>query len=190
MSQSPNMRARCPRMWEFCPFNFAAYSETLSTLATYWTNMPASDDRWVWRIWWNMDCQGKLKYSEETCISAKVRNSLWHALSLHSLLRLYQSSGNGFQWPTLPYHWVPELTPCLRHSNSHKSQQLNSRFRPNFYALFKKAVSARTELNWIHSELNLNSKTSLALSISIYNLSARNPYKTPFTSVLLFTEGY
>jgi hypothetical protein len=41
--------------------------------------------------------------------------------------------------------------------------------------------SRRRSLELNHSEFNLNSKASPALSISIYNLSALNPYKTPFT---------
>jgi hypothetical protein len=47
-----------------------------------------------------------------------VYNSLWHVLSLLSLLYLHQSSGHGFQQQMLPFLWVPELSPCLSHSNS------------------------------------------------------------------------
>jgi hypothetical protein len=35
-----------------------------------------------------------------------VHNSLWHILSLLSLLYLYQSSGNGFQRRTFPLLWI------------------------------------------------------------------------------------
>jgi hypothetical protein len=35
----------------------------------YWPIVPAPDDRWwwLWRNWWNIDWQGKPKYSEKTC---------------------------------------------------------------------------------------------------------------------------
>jgi hypothetical protein len=41
----------------------------LCTWATNWPTVPASDDRRVWRIWWNGNWKGKPKYSEKTCPS-------------------------------------------------------------------------------------------------------------------------
>jgi hypothetical protein len=34
-------------------------------------------------------------------------------LSLLSLMCLHQFYGNGLQWRTFPFLWVPELFPCL-----------------------------------------------------------------------------
>jgi hypothetical protein len=42
-------------------------------------------------------------------------HSLQHAFNLLSLF--HQSSSNDFQWQTYPLLWVPELSPCLSHSN-------------------------------------------------------------------------
>jgi hypothetical protein len=38
----------------------------------YWPTVPAPDDRWWWRNWWNEDWQGKPKHSEKTCPSATL----------------------------------------------------------------------------------------------------------------------
>jgi hypothetical protein len=38
----------------------------LGTSATNWPIIPAPDVRWVWRIWWNDNWQGKPKYSEKS----------------------------------------------------------------------------------------------------------------------------
>jgi hypothetical protein len=38
----------------------------------YWPTVPAPDDRWYWRNWWNKDWQGKPKYSEKACPSATL----------------------------------------------------------------------------------------------------------------------
>jgi hypothetical protein len=47
----------------------------------YWPIVPAPDDRWwwLWRNWWNIDWQGKPKYSEKTCPSAtlSITNPTW-----------------------------------------------------------------------------------------------------------------
>jgi hypothetical protein len=46
----------------------------------YWPVVPAPDDRWWWlrRNWWNIDWQGKPKYSEKTCHSATLStNRTW-----------------------------------------------------------------------------------------------------------------
>jgi hypothetical protein len=39
-----------------------------------WPIVPAPDDRWLWlwRNWWNVDLQGKPKYSEKTCSNATL----------------------------------------------------------------------------------------------------------------------
>jgi hypothetical protein len=47
----------------------------------YWSIVPAPDDRWwwLWRNWWNVDWQGKPKYSDKTCPSATLSttNPTW-----------------------------------------------------------------------------------------------------------------
>lgn len=48
-----------------------------------------------------------------------VYDSLWHALSVLSLLCPNQSSGNAFQWQTFLFLWIPELSPCLSSRNSY-----------------------------------------------------------------------
>jgi hypothetical protein len=49
--------------------------------------------------------------------------SLGHT-DLLRLLCLYQSSGNGFQWRTFPFLWVPELSPAS--ATSFSQQQLTT----------------------------------------------------------------
>jgi hypothetical protein len=44
----------------------------LGTSATNWPIVPTPYDRWLWSIWWNENWQGKLKYLEETCLSATL----------------------------------------------------------------------------------------------------------------------
>jgi hypothetical protein len=46
-----------------------------------------------------------------------VYNPLWHPLGLLSLLCLCHSSGNGNHQRTFPLLRLPELSPCLIHSN-------------------------------------------------------------------------
>jgi hypothetical protein len=49
----------------FVPWDFGYYGH-------YWPIVPAPDDRW-WRLWrsrWNVDLQGKPKFSEKICPSA------------------------------------------------------------------------------------------------------------------------
>jgi hypothetical protein len=47
-----------------------------------------------------------------------VYNSLWHMLSLLSLLYLPQFSGHSFQHQMFPFLSIPKLFLCLGHSNS------------------------------------------------------------------------
>jgi hypothetical protein len=51
----------------------------LGTLATIWHIVPATGHRWVRRIWWNENWQGKPKYSKKTCPSATLSttNPTW-----------------------------------------------------------------------------------------------------------------
>jgi hypothetical protein len=39
----------------------------LGRSATNWSIVPAPDDKWVWSSRWNVNWQGKPKYSEKTC---------------------------------------------------------------------------------------------------------------------------
>jgi hypothetical protein len=53
----------------------------LGTAATVWPIIPAPDNRWWW-LWsnrWNVNCQGKPKYSEKTCPIATLctTNPTW-----------------------------------------------------------------------------------------------------------------
>jgi hypothetical protein len=45
----------------------------LGTAVTNWPTVPSPDDRWwwMWSSWWNENWQGKPKYSEKICPSAK-----------------------------------------------------------------------------------------------------------------------
>jgi hypothetical protein len=53
----------------------------LGAADTVWPIVPAPDDRWwwLWSNWWNVNWQGKLKYSERTCLSATLSttNPTW-----------------------------------------------------------------------------------------------------------------
>jgi hypothetical protein len=55
---------------------------------------------------------------------------------LVSSASLHQSSGSDFQWWTFPFLWVPELYPCLSHSNSqlNDSSPLNYLKRPSAHS--------------------------------------------------------
>jgi hypothetical protein len=86
----------------------------------------------------------------------RVYNSLWHALSLLCQLCLPYSSGNGFHQRMFPFLWIPELSPCLRHSNSRLSRKQLQLYQEDLSRVtlctpFKKAVS---------SEFLLSNKTS------------------------------
>jgi hypothetical protein len=62
----------------------SSWGETESTAATVWPIVPAPDDRlwWWWWLWshrWDVNLQGKRKYTEETCSSVTLAttNPIW-----------------------------------------------------------------------------------------------------------------
>jgi hypothetical protein len=68
---------------------------------------------------------------------------------------LQQSPCNGFQWRTFPLLWIPELSPCLCHSNSRTTvyclniqfmSRLNSALKSNYFRnrSFSSLASVRT----------------------------------------------
>jgi hypothetical protein len=55
----------------FNPWGWVRLSP-LGTSATNWPIVPAPDDRWVWCILWDVNCQGKQECSEETYPNAAL----------------------------------------------------------------------------------------------------------------------
>jgi hypothetical protein len=85
-------------------------------------------------------------------------NSLWHALSLLSLLSLHQSFGKGFQ--RRPFHFlcVPKLYPCFSYRNDRltDSQQLNFHSRLNLPMTLTNVVTSKPEIKWTLGKLKVN----------------------------------
>jgi hypothetical protein len=79
-----NHHPYCTSPQKTAVFFFVGWCQTESTpyVATNWPTAPAPDDRWVWSIWWNENCQGKPKYYEETWASATflTTNPTWFHL--------------------------------------------------------------------------------------------------------------
>jgi hypothetical protein len=46
---------------------------------------------------------------------------------------LHQSSGNGFQWRKFAFFWVPEMSPCLSHSNSQLTEFPSLNYQKKLY---------------------------------------------------------
>jgi hypothetical protein len=76
----------------------------LGTSATIWPTVPAPDDRWWW-VWssrWNENWQGKLKYSEKTCLNAtlSIIHPTWPDLGLNQGRRDGKPANNYLRYDT------------------------------------------------------------------------------------------
>jgi hypothetical protein len=89
-------------------YNFSWSGMRLSligTSATVWPIVPAPDARWVWRIWWNENRQGKLKYSIKICprtTSSTIKPGIepgWKSNTIYSRYwnRLRMTTGNDME---------------------------------------------------------------------------------------------
>jgi hypothetical protein len=105
-----------------------------------------------------------IRFFDTQLVTTRYRSRLHTQYVLSHGLR--QSSGNGFQRRMFPFLWVPELSKCLKHSNS----QLSHQQVPNcYYALLRRLT--------VDSRLTSNSSWP-----SLYNHCPDRTENTAFSS--------
>jgi hypothetical protein len=124
------------------------------------------------KIWKKNFITQMCEYQNFTSLYRYFTHSVIHYfthLSLLSKLCLHQSTGNGFQWQTIPFLCVPELFQCNSHSNSQltNSQQLHSHSILDLCMSFQKAASSQTEMTWTAVTINLPNYNLLAYCFSV-----------------------